>query len=95
LQAQASLGTIEVDIRGLVNATGLEVTSSLGAITANNVCNAFVQSLSAQASLGEVLVWEQINPNQTPGYSPIAPSQDPGYTQITPAPNSIWTEIAA
>jgi hypothetical protein len=67
--ATVGLGSISVALNNLVEVTGFSATSSLGSISAEAIAN--VTGVSSAMSLGNNLVWGQIDTAQTPNWEII------------------------
>tara|TARA_R110000868_G_scaffold2601_3_gene18668 strand:+ start:1214 stop:1399 length:186 start_codon:yes stop_codon:yes gene_type:complete len=48
-----------------------------------------------QSALGAVLVWGELNTDQTPNYATINDSQTPGYVEINDSQTPGYVEIIA
>jgi len=77
--------------------TGLEVTSSVGTVSIKADADVSLTgtNLVATGQVGDVYVWGQIDPDQTPSWTGVSPSQTPGWTDVTPSQSPGWEEIAA
>ena len=64
-------------------------------MTVNAGADVPVAGLEATGSVGQVLVYGRIVPNQNPSYSEETPVQSPGYSEETPSQSPSWTRIAA
>tara|TARA_R110000744_G_scaffold2789_1_gene11143 strand:- start:236 stop:439 length:204 start_codon:yes stop_codon:yes gene_type:complete len=60
----------------------LAVTSALGTVTTDAAANVQLVGVEIQSALGAVLVWGELNTDQTPNYATINDSQTPGYVEI-------------
>jgi hypothetical protein len=95
--ATGQVGTNRVDIDYFVFPTGVSATAQTNAVFAGVVidCNVYVAGVQAIGYGGQVLVWGQILPNQSAGWSGISASDVPGWSPIVPSQSSNWTEINA
>jgi len=77
------LGQISVKGENNISVTGYQIDSSVGAMT--TVAAAFVQpaGVSMTAGLGNILIWGEIDTDQTPSYGQIDTSQTPTYNDIS------------
>jgi hypothetical protein len=65
-----------------VQLTGQAVTSALGTVTTDAAANVQLTGVEIQSALGAVLVYGEIDTDQTPNYATIDDSQTPGYVEI-------------
>tara|TARA_R100000234_G_C5000777_1_gene180225 strand:+ start:2077 stop:2862 length:786 start_codon:yes stop_codon:yes gene_type:complete len=86
VSATASVDSAALGITGIANIelppSTLEATTSIESVTIDLGSTAEVTGLSATTSMGQVLVWGLVVPNQTPNFSIVAPSQTPNFNTI-------------
>ena len=97
VDATGEVGTPTISGDANVPTTGLPATGSVGtvSITADANVSLTNTNLVATGRLGNVFVWGEIDPNQTPGWTGVAPSQSPSWTDVTPSQTPDWEDIAA
>ena len=71
-----------VSIFSEVSVTGVAGTSAVGSVTLIQKHNISVTGVSGTSAVGSVLVWGQIIPSQSSGFSAITPSQSPNWEEI-------------
>jgi hypothetical protein len=95
---EATGGVGEVTVAANTNVaitTGVSASGAVGDPTINTENRVIVTGVSATASVGKVLVWSRIVPNQNPSYTPEQPTQSPGWSGETPTQSPGWTRTAA
>jgi hypothetical protein len=92
-----SSGVIDIRIDVTIPETGFEITPNVGTVSikANADVSLTGTNLVATGRLGNVFVWGEIDPNQSPSWAAATPSQSPGWTEITPSQSPDWEDIAA
>ena len=71
-----------VSIFSEVSVTGVAGTSAVGSVTIIQKHNISVTGVAGTSAVGSVLVWGQIIPSQSSGFSAITPSQSPNWEEI-------------
>jgi len=71
-----------VSIISEVSVTGVAGTSAVGSVTIIQKHNISVTGVAGTSAVGSVLVWGQIIPSQSSGFSAITPSQSPNWEEI-------------
>ena len=71
-----------VSIFSEVSVTGVAGTSAVGSVTLIQKHNISVTGVAGTSAVGSVLVWGQIIPSQSSGFSAITPSQSPNWEEI-------------
>ena len=82
LVTTSALGSVIVHENEVINLTGFQVASGIGAVTTTAAANVTPTGVSFTASTGSILVFGQIDTDQSPGYSAVATTQTPSYTEI-------------
>ena len=74
---------------------GQQINSSVGAVT--TVAGSVVElvGVSMVASVGDILVWGEIDTSQDPNYNSINTTQSPGYSTIDTSQSAGYEEIKA
>ena len=78
-----------------VNNIGMIMTSGVGSVEPKGNAILNVTGLSASATVGSVLVYDNIIPNPGTSWTPVSPSGGNTWTEQGPNPGTTWTEIAA
>ena len=73
----------------------LAATASVGSVTVTVDAIIDVTGVSATGSVGQVLVYGRVVPDQNPTYTEITPSQSPTWLEEAPNQSANWTKIAA
>lgn len=97
IAATGQVGTNRVDIDYFVFPTGVSAAVQTNSVFAGVVidCDVYVAGLQVIGYVGQVLVWGQIVPSQTPDWTEIVPVDSPGWVEIAPSQSPNWTQIAA
>ena len=95
--ATGEVGTPTISGDANVPETGLAATSGVGTVSITGDANVSLTgtNLVATGRLGNVFVWGEIDPNQSPSWTAATPSQSPGWSEITPSQSPGWEDIAA
>ena len=80
---------------GNVDLTGQEITSGLGSPTTVAASIVQVEGQQITSALADVLVWAEVDTNQTPNYTEVDESQTPGFSTISTSQSPGYTEIEA
>ena len=75
-----AVGTVSVEAD--IQVTGVSGTSAVGSVTLIQKHNISVTGVAGTSAVGSVLVWGQIIPSQSSGFSAITPSQSPNWEEI-------------
>ena len=70
-------------------------SGEVGEITVEADAIVSVTGLSSSATVGSVLVYDNIVPNPGTSWTPVSPSGGETWTEEEPTPGTNWTEIAA
>ena len=91
------MGTVDLRTfqRVPVNNIGILATAEVGSAEAILSVSISVTGLSSSASVGSVLVYDQIIPDPGTTWTGVTPSPGSTWTEEEPTPETIGTEIAA
>ena len=78
----SALGSVIVHENEVINLSGFQIASGIGAVTTQAKANVSLTGVQFTASTGFILVFGEIDTDQSPGYSAVATSQSPSYTEI-------------
>ncbi len=97
VEGTTQLGTVEAKASADVDVTGLQVTGQVGSVTVIEGEGVLIDitGFLLTASTSDVLVWSDIDDNQTPGWVDVNDSQTSGWVDVDDTQSTNWTEIAA
>jgi hypothetical protein len=75
--------------------SGVEAEARSYAVQISASANVELTGVECMGLVSEVLVWNNIGPDQDPNWTPIAPSTGGGYSPINPSQSANWVPIAA
>ena len=97
LKIQMLLGTATVTADANVLPDGVSTTGQVGTVTVIEGQGVLIDitGFLLTARTNDVLVWSDIDDNQTPGWVDVNDSQTNGWVDVNDAQSPNWTEIAA
>ena len=93
VEGAGEVGTVTVELVTPVAVTGVEGTGEVGTVVARAGSNVAVSGVQATGIVASVLVWGEVNTNQTPNWQAVNDAQTPSWVEINDGNTVTWVEI--
>ena len=93
VEATSLLGTVTVNTDQNLNVVGVQASGLVGSATVSISLSFPVTSVFAVGRVGDVLVWDEIVPNQNAGWVDVDDSQTSSWADVDNSQTSNWTDI--
>jgi len=91
----SALGSVTVHENEVINLPSFALTTAVDSVTVVAKANITPIGVSSTFAVGPILVWGEIDTDQTPSYNEINDGQTPSYSAVSTSQTPNYTEIDA